>query len=767
MKLKSYLFFLSIIIYFNSHNSFAQKVGLVFSGGGARGLAHIGVIKALEENGIPIDYVTGASMGSLVAGMYAQGFTTDEMEKLVCSEEFYNWALGVIPQNKNYYFKKKDDNASWITLRFNKDSVFQTSLPTSLINSFPAYFSMMEYTAPAIAEAHYNFDSLMVPFRCVAADIEDKKQVIFRSGDLGEAILASSAFPFYFKPIVFEGKILFDGGLYNNFPADVLIKEFNPDFVIGVDAVGGGVNDTPPDEDDIISQIRSMFMTKTNYTINGKDGIIIQPKTGKVGLLDFDEAHREIKAGYDAAIAQMDNIKKKINRRVDTAQIGKKRRDFIKAEPHIIISDIRVEGVNEKQAFYIRKILMPSRDPIKIEDLRANYYKLIADDNIKSVFPKLVYNPATGYFELHIRVKREKDLKSQFGGDFSSRPINEAFLGFQYNFWGRKSLSLTANTYFGKLYESAQVKARLDIPSGVPYYFESNFTINTWDFYNSSTTFFEDIKPAYLITTDRKVALDLGLPLGNQQKLYGGISYFLNSDNYYQTSNFIHTDTADVTDFEGYSPEFVFERNTLNKKQYATAGSFVSLKARYVNGREHSIPGSTSVDTTQIYNNHHWYQVNLTLDNYYKQRGHLRMGIYAEGNFSTQDFFSNYTSTILNMPAFQPIPESKTYFLGQYRAPTYAAFGLKNIISTGVNIDIRLEAYIFQPSRVINENPDHTAGFASNLLTKRLYMGTAAFVYSTPLGPVSLSLNLYDQKTDYYSILFHFGYILFNKKALE
>ena len=198
------------------------------SGGGARGLAEIGVIKALEENHIPIDYITGTSSGAVVGSLYAQGFSPHQIDSIVHTKDFFNWATGIISDDYNFYFKKKDDNASWITLKFTLDSVIQTSLPTNIVSTIPADYALMENTAGIIAKVHYNFDSLFVPFRCVAADIENKKIMIFRKGDLGQAVRASSAFPFYFNPVVYEGKILYDGGMYNNFPVDVMLSDFQP-----------------------------------------------------------------------------------------------------------------------------------------------------------------------------------------------------------------------------------------------------------------------------------------------------------------------------------------------------------------------------------------------------------------------------------------------------------------------------------------------------------------------------------------------------------
>ncbi|MFN8166339.1 MAG: patatin-like phospholipase family protein [Bacteroidia bacterium] len=112
-----YIFLLSFLLLF-AYEGHAQKVGLVLSGGGARGMAHIGVIKALEENGIPIDYIAGTSAGAIVACMYSLGFSPEQMDSIVHTEDFYNWANGIIDENYLYYFRKKEDNASWISLKF-------------------------------------------------------------------------------------------------------------------------------------------------------------------------------------------------------------------------------------------------------------------------------------------------------------------------------------------------------------------------------------------------------------------------------------------------------------------------------------------------------------------------------------------------------------------------------------------------------------------------------------------------------------------------
>ncbi|HVA97326.1 MAG TPA: patatin-like phospholipase family protein, partial [Bacteroidia bacterium] len=670
----------------------AQKVGLVLSGGGASGLAHIGVIKALEENHIPIDYITGTSMGALIGCMYSIGYTPAEMEKIVTSDQFKHWAYGQIEDKYVYYFKKQDPDASWITFKFSLDSALETSLPTNIISPIPVDFALMEKLSAPSAAAHYNFDSLMIPFRCVASDVEDKKSIIFKNGNLSEAVRASMSYPFYLKPIMVNGKLLFDGGLYNNFPSDVMKKDFSPDYVIGSNVSG---NVPPPKADDIISQIKSMLISKTNYSLNCKNGIIIDPKTD-IALFDFDNPQQLIDSGYAATMRQISVIKKFVKRQEDSTDLAKKRAAFVDKEPPLKFKEIDIKGLNRSQIAYVKKILRHKSKSISIDSLRPEYFRLTADDKIKSIYPTATYNP-DGFYTLNLKIVKEKKLLAKFGGDFSNRPISEGFVSLQYNYLGKTAASINGNTYFGKLYTSVQLSSRIDFPFKTPLYIEPIVTYNRWDYFKSSTAFFEDVQPSYLIQDDQYGEMNIGMPLGNKAKFVtsGGISDIV--DNYYQTTTFTQSDTSDQTSFNNFYARLLLDVNSLNRKQYATQGAHFVLNATYVNGIEHTQPGSTSIVKTPTTENHQWIQIKSVFDNYYKRRGTLRLGVYLEGVYSNQPFFNNYTSTILISPGFQPTPESQTLFLQNYHANIYAAGGLKTIITFRKNIELRFEGYIFQP----------------------------------------------------------------------
>ena len=216
--------------FFNIH---AQHVGLVMSGGGAKGIAHIGALKALEENDIPIDCIVGTSMGGIVGGFYAAGYSPQEIEKIALTKDFQNWVTGKLSESFKYFYSKPDENPSWLSIKMFIDTSFRAKFEPDLINDVPMNFALTEYLAQSSARSGYDFNNLVVPFRCLAADIFTQEQIIIRDGSLCTALRATLSVPFFFRAIKVKNKYLFDGGVYNNFPVDVIKKEFSPEVIIG------------------------------------------------------------------------------------------------------------------------------------------------------------------------------------------------------------------------------------------------------------------------------------------------------------------------------------------------------------------------------------------------------------------------------------------------------------------------------------------------------------------------------------------------------
>ncbi|HQV99245.1 MAG TPA: patatin-like phospholipase family protein [Bacteroidia bacterium] len=763
---KDLLFKFSLILFllFVSIASEGQRVGLVLSGGGARGMAHIGVIKAMEENNIPIDYISGTSAGAIVASMYAMGLSPEQMDSIVHTDDFFNWANGIIDENYLYYFRKKEENASWISLKFSLDSVITTSLPTSIVSSIPYDYSLMANTAGPIAKANYNFDSLFVPFRCVAADIENKKTVVFKDGDLATAIRASSAYPFYFKPVLYNGSILYDGGMYNNFPADVCLSEFQPDIIIGSKASG---TTTPTTEGNIISQIRAMMTTPTNFSVICENGILVESNTDRFGLFDFTRISEIIEEGYVSATKEIEKMKWNISREQGKAELNARRKIYRSSLPEVKIDKLEIEGLNSGQSEYIKNILKPGSEPIPLSRFKSQYFQVVTDPNVKSVYPMLLYNKETGYFDMTLNVKREKDFTTQFGGNISTKPVSMAFVGLQYNIWNKNSYNFSGNFYFGKLYTSGQLKVRLDSPRKFPFFLEAEATVNQYDFFRSSNnSFFTEQKPSYILKNDYLYGLNIGFPSRNKGKIILNGSWITISDDYYQTKDFLSTDTADNTKMRGPTGSALFEVNTLNKKEYANQGTFFSTKLQYVSVTEFTTPGSTSVDKSKKTDYHDWFQLRLTYENYFKRIGRIKFGLYSELVLSNMGFFYNYTSTVLNSPAFTPIQELKTVYIPSLHAHDFAAIGSKNVYSLRNNIDIRLEAYLFQPYQELYETEDKKTVYGE-VLADRNYIGSAGIVFHSPIGPIAFMVNYADMRTESFSFLFHFGYFIFNKNAVN
>ncbi|HSH64285.1 MAG TPA: patatin-like phospholipase family protein, partial [Bacteroidia bacterium] len=577
---RTYYIFTILLFLFGIRTANAQKIGVVLSGGGASGIAHIGVLKALEENHIPVDYITGTSIGALVGSLYAIGYSPVQIEEMVKTEKFRNWSQGIIDPQYAYYFKRTDDDASWISLKL--DTAIINALPTNLISPIAMDFGMMELAGAGAAAANYNFDSLFVPFRCVAANVEQKQSITFRKGDLAQAVRASMSYPFYIRPITVDGSLLFDGGLYNNFPSNVMYEDFYPDFMIGSNVSG---NNPPPNEDNLISQIRCMLQSKSDYTIMCEAGALIEPKTD-VGVFNFNSVNSLIDSGYVSTMRQMNFIKDHIQRRVSSTELNEKRKKFLSKQTKIIFDNIYIEGLNKKQSEYARRILLRKNKLVGLEDIKAGYFRLASDNKIKYIYPKAVFNDTTGYYDLYLKIKKEKDIVTYFGGNFSNRPISEGFLGIQYNYLGLFANSISANAYFGKLYNSVQLKSRFDFPFKTPMYIEPVINWNKWDYYRSSNAFLEDVKPAYLIQNEEYGNLDIGFPTGKKGRIVSGVGGARITDRYYLTKQFTQQDTADRTDFDVFSTQTGYEVNSLNRKEYANQGEYISIKMRYVNGLE-------------------------------------------------------------------------------------------------------------------------------------------------------------------------------------
>ena len=280
------------------------KIGLVLSGGAARGLAHIGVLKALEEQGVRIDAIAGTSMGAVVGGLYASGYSIAELEKLATTLDWQQ-ALSDAPPRKDVPFRRKQDDRDFLVkqkLSFRDDG--SLGLPLGVIqgqNLALLLESKLAHTADI-----RDFDKLPIPFRAVATDITSGEKVIFRRGHLPQVIRASMSIPAVFAPVELDGRLLVDGGMTDNIPVDV-VREMGVDLAIVVD-IGTPLRNRKQLATvvDVLNQSITL-MTRRNSEEQlaslRREDILVQPPLSAFGVTDFGRARDMIDAGYRATRA--------------------------------------------------------------------------------------------------------------------------------------------------------------------------------------------------------------------------------------------------------------------------------------------------------------------------------------------------------------------------------------------------------------------------------------------------------------------------------
>jgi NTE family protein len=297
------------VFLFSFQNSFAQeqkrpKIGLVLSGGGAKGFAHIGVLKVIEEAGVKIDYIGGTSMGAVVGGLYASGYNATQIDSIFHKVNFDELLNDYIPRSAKSFYEKRNDETYAITLPF---SNFKVGIPQALSKGL-YNFNLLSRLTRHVRQVN-DFNQLPTPFLCIGTNIETGQQVVLNKGNLAQAMLASAAFPTLFTPIEIDGQLLIDGGVANNFPVDE-VKNLGADLIIGVD-VQDGLWDKAQlkNATKILVQITNLHsIEQMKNKIKGTD-IYITPDIKNFGVLSFDRGREIIQRGEEAAFAAYEKIK--------------------------------------------------------------------------------------------------------------------------------------------------------------------------------------------------------------------------------------------------------------------------------------------------------------------------------------------------------------------------------------------------------------------------------------------------------------------------
>lgn len=744
----------------------SQTVGLVLSGGGSKGLAHIGVIRALEEEGIPIDYVAGTSMGAIVGSLYAMGLTTDEMIRIVESEEFSYWIGGELKEQDLYFFKQEFPEPDLVKVGLDlNDTINRTILPMSLIPNQLMDFAFMEIYSQASAAASYNFDSLFVPFLCNAADISNSREVIFRTGDLSQAVRASMTVPLYFRPIVLDGRILYDGGIYNNFPKISMDTVFRPDVMIGSKAAEGN---EPPDEFDILKQIENIVMKPVEYEIPVGEGVLIDMEFQTQSLLAFDKLDEFLDIGYRSTMQLMDSIRKLVpERRSDPAELEEQRAQFRKQWPALRFRDLELTGLNERQASYIDQSFHKTDSVVGIEVIKEEYLKLANDRSLIYLYPQAVYVPEDSLFKLKMRVIPGAPMEAKFGLFISTSGLAQTYLGFSYRQLQEVGTHLKGSLQFGRLYDGVNVGFRFDYPSSRPVYFTGDFNFNRFN-YNASNPnfFFEDLKPSFIIENEINFRFETGTPLSKNNILKGGVGIGRNQEIYYMTKDFTTDDTSEVSLINKVSVYGAVGKNTLDNKQFAVSGTFRKFTLRAGYGNEVYMPGSTSDIQTDKRKNFFSLSARFENTSYISLQGGFSLGTHLLVQSTFKPLLSNYYSTMIEAPVFRPNLVTRGLLMEEYRAHHFIAAGLMPTWSFSRQAHAKLELYAFVPVQKILREEGNSAGFGYFFETVHTVFN-ASVNFMTVAGPVGLHAAFLSAEEDPWVFQLSFGYLLFNRKSSE
>ncbi len=751
----------------------AQKVGLVLSGGGAKGLAHVGVLKVLEKRGIPIDYIIGTSMGSVVGALYAASYSPAEIEELISTPEFQNWVSGKQLEDRTYNYPNSDPTpaALRVAVRLtHKDSVFKALVSPTLINDVNLNFVLARILAPASAKAEYDFDKLFVPYRCLAADVFIRKQEVLKTGLLSDAVRSSMAVPLVFRPIRNgEGRYLFDGGILNNFPVDVMQKEFQPDIIIGVNVGDAAYRKYPYGKDDELLASTLLFLgaNQADTTRIGKNGLFIQPDLDGFGSTDFARVRELIQRGEQAANARIDLIEKRITRRVDTLDLTRRRNGFAAKQPVGSFKEIRVRGLPLKsQNDYVRHFFQKNGADYSIEDIADGYYRLAADDFFRGVYPRMRYEKAKGGYTLDLDVQQNNNIAGEIGGTLATRPLDNLYLGVEYYVLRRYRYTLGANVNLGRFYNAGQVYGRMTLPEKLPFFIEPSVTFNQFSFQKTGGLLNRKVQNTLIEQQDLKAGALLGFSPNYKSRIGVDVAWVGTRDRYTTSSEVNYSDDLDRTSFTGLVTGVRYTRSSLNRKQYATGGHQLSGGIRYTTGTEDFAPGSAD-SSSAIRRGHSWVQARVTGERYYALSPRQTVGIAAEVLVSGLPRFSNYRAAQLVSPAFWPLPDSRTVFLDNYRATQFAAVGGRYILGVLGKLEWRTELWVHLRARRFEPGPTPETYRTIREFTRPRYTVQTGFVMQTPVGPLALHAIHYDDGTKRFGVFGHVGFLLFHGRALE
>ncbi|MEM1003504.1 MAG: patatin-like phospholipase family protein, partial [Bacteroidota bacterium] len=372
-----------------AQESAETKVGLVLSGGGAKGFAHIGVLKVLDSLDVKVDYIAGTSMGAIIGSLYASGYSGKQLDSIFTETEFNDLINDVYPRPSKSLYERSNDERYAISLPFDN---FKIDLPSGISRGQNVYNLLYKLLFP-VNEIR-NFEELPIPFFCIATNLETGKSVVMDNGNLAEAVSASGAFPSLFQPVKINGQLYIDGGVTNNYPIE-LLREKGMDIIVGVD-----VQDDYRDRENLKSATDILVQINNFRTINDMQekakatDIYIKPDIEDFSVISFNEGKKIIESGEEATLKNYSELQK-LKRRTpnDLKNID------LKISDTLILKEIRFKGNKDyTRSYLIGKLKIKTNEPATIDDINRGVVNLVATNNFEAIRYQLdKIEDTTGY----------------------------------------------------------------------------------------------------------------------------------------------------------------------------------------------------------------------------------------------------------------------------------------------------------------------------------------------------------------------------------
>lgn len=537
------------------------KVGLVLSGGGAKGFAHIGVLKELEKAGVQIDYIGGTSMGAIVGGLYASGYTANQIEKIIDNIDFRALLQDKIPRREKPFFEKKHGEKHAVSLPIKNGSI---GLPLGLSKGQNVLNLFTELLAPV--DNVSDFSKLPIPFYCIATDIETGKGIVLNKGSLALALRASGSFPSLLNPVEIDGKLLVDGGVVNNFPVDVM-EQKNVDIIIGVNVEGNLYKKEELSSiTSVLSQIINFQMYRKTEDQVKKVTIYMRPKVLDYNVISFEASKEIIEQGVKAAkpfqtafdsIAKLQKAKKRIKR-------------AILNEGKFLVDRININGNKHYTKNYILgKLRLKEGDSVSYNDISEKINTLTATKNFKRVDYHFEKSHSGKKLELTIK---EDDVLSylRIGLHYDLLYRSGVLLNYNHKKLLTKNDELSLNFVVG---DRIRYDLQYFVDNGILLsygfntrynYFSSDFSFNDDNINRININYRDFTTRLYAQTTfNKKFAFGFG---GEHKNIEAFSETFLTNDkeSFFDKSNYLN----------GIA---FLNADTFNKEQFPTHGFYANI----------------------------------------------------------------------------------------------------------------------------------------------------------------------------------------------